>query len=246
MRATLLGLPASHPALAAELMLAHKGVESRRIDLVPALSRPVLRALGFPRVTVPAVWLDGARVQGTREIALALDALLPRPALVPPAPPRRAAVMAAESWCDRVYQPVPRRVVTAALKRDGSRIGSYLAGAKLLLPMALATRTAGPFVAASRRLNRAYDEAIRRDLAALPGMVERVDALIGEGTIGGPDPNVADFQIGTTSALLMTLDDVAPLFEGRPAAEHARRVAPGYPGRMPPVFPREWLPAGLS
>ena len=50
---------------AAELMLRHKGVDYRRIDLVTAAQQALLRALGFPRDTVPALRLDGARVQGT-------------------------------------------------------------------------------------------------------------------------------------------------------------------------------------
>jgi hypothetical protein len=45
-RATLFALPASHPSLAAQLMLEHKGVAYRRIDLVTATHRTVLRALG--------------------------------------------------------------------------------------------------------------------------------------------------------------------------------------------------------
>ena len=48
-------MSASHPSLAAQLMLEHKGVEYRRIDLVVATHRTILRALGFPRKTVPAI-----------------------------------------------------------------------------------------------------------------------------------------------------------------------------------------------
>jgi hypothetical protein len=39
------------------------------------------------------------------------------------------------------------------------------------------------------------------------------------------------------------MDDLRPLLEGRSALDHARRVAPGYPGRLPEVFPAAWLPA---
>ena len=55
MRATLFGVPGSHPASAGELMLEQKGVEVRRLDLVAGVHRVILRALGFPRMTVPAV-----------------------------------------------------------------------------------------------------------------------------------------------------------------------------------------------
>ncbi|MEA2420540.1 MAG: hypothetical protein QOE60_2746, partial [Thermoleophilaceae bacterium] len=57
------------------------------------------------------------------------------------------------------------------------------------------------------------------------------------------EPNAADFQIGTSTALLATLDDARPLLEGHPALEHARWVAPNYPGQTPKVFPQAWLQA---
>ena len=241
MKATLFAVPASHPSLAAELMLRIKGIEYRRVDLVAAVHRAALRAAGFKGMTVPAIRLDGARVQGTRDIALALDALRPDPPLFPRDPARREAVERAESWGDEVYQPVPRRLVWAAMRRDRSGLATYLEGAKLGFPVPLAVRLAPPVVRLAAHLNRATDENARRDLAGLPGLLDRVDALLGDGTIGGSDLNAADLQIGTTTALLATLEDLRPLLEGRPALEHARRVAPGYPGRAPSVFPPAWL-----
>jgi glutathione S-transferase len=242
-RATLFAVPASHPSLAAQLMLERKGIVYRRVDLVSAMHRAVVRALGFPRMTVPALRIDGQRLQGSRTIALALDALRPEPALFPRNPGRRESVERAESWGDEVLQPVPRRLLWAALKRDRSTLETYLAGARLGIPTGLAARTAAPIVALSARLNRASDEAVRRDLRALPRLLDRVDALLGEGVIGGDEPTAADFQIATSVRLLMTLDELRPLIEGRPAGRHALRVAPVYPGRMPPVFPPAWLPA---
>ena len=72
MGATLFAVPASHPSLAAELMLRSKGVAYRRVDLVAVVHRGVLRALRFPGITVPALKLDGARVLGALDLA-ALD-----------------------------------------------------------------------------------------------------------------------------------------------------------------------------
>src|SRR5262245_19744273 len=92
MRATLFGVPASHPTLAAELMLRHKRVDYGRVDLVSAAHRTLLRALGFPRKTVPAMRLEGAKVQGSSEIARALDALVASPPLFPADPERRREV----------------------------------------------------------------------------------------------------------------------------------------------------------
>jgi glutathione S-transferase len=235
-RATLFGVPASHPSLAAELMLRHKGIDYRRIDLVTAAHRGLLRALGFSRKTVPAMRLDGARVQGTGEIALALEALVPSPPLFPADPEARAAVVEAEAWGDEVLQPVPRRLIWNALGRDRSSVASYLEGAKLGIPTRLAALTAPPISAAARRFNHATDDNARRDLAALPGMVDHVDELIERGVIGGPQRNAADFQIATSISLLMTMDDVRPMIAGRPAERLARELVRHQPGHMPSVF----------
>ena len=243
MTATLFGVPASHPSLAAELMLRHKRVDHRRIDFVAGAHRLALRALGFPGVTVPALWLEGARLQGTRRIGLALDALHPEPPLVPREPELREAVLAAEAWGDEVLQPVPRRLVWASLKRERSTLPTYLEDARLGVPPALAARVATPVVFLAARLNRATDRAVRRDLTALPGLVDRVDELIAEGVIGRPERNLADYQIATSVALLLGMDDVRPLIEGRPAAAHARAVVVRYPGRLPRALPAAWLPA---
>jgi glutathione S-transferase len=236
MRATLFALPASHPSLAAQLMLEHKGVAYRRIDLVAAAHRAILRALGFPRMTVPAVRLDGARIQGTTELALALDALLPEKPLFPRDPDRRREVVEAEAWGNEVLQPVPRRLVWNGLGHDRSELGTYLEGAKLGIPMPIAARVAPPIAMLARRLNRATDENAQRDLAALPGLIDRVDELIERGVIGAAERNAADYQIATSISLLLTMDDLRPMIEGRPAGRLAREVVQHQPGHLPHVF----------
>jgi glutathione S-transferase len=243
MSVTLFGVPASHPSLAAELMLREKRITYRRIDLVAVMHRAVLRVLGFPGITVPALLLDGERVQGTRAIAEALDAHKPDPPLIPGDPERRRDVDAAETWGDQVYQPAARRLVWGAVTRDGSHLRTYLEGSHLGVPVSMATLVAPPIARAAARANEATEENLRRDLRELPGMLDRVDTLLRAGTIGGPSLNVADFQIGTSTGLLATLEDVRPLLEGRAALDHARRVAPDYPGWTPKAFPEAWLQA---
>jgi glutathione S-transferase len=235
-RATLFGLPASHPTLAGELMLRHKGIAYRRIDFFPALHRAVLKAMGFPGITVPAIRLNGAKLQGTTNISRALDALAPSPPLFPADPDRRRAVEEAEAWGEEVLQPVPRRIVWNALKHDRSTLATYLEGARTGIPTGVAAATAPPVAALARVLNHATDENVRRDRAALPGMIDRVDELIEQGVIGGPERNAADFQIATSLSLLLTMDDFQPMIEGRPAERFARDVVPHQPGRMPSVY----------
>lgn len=243
MRATVYAVPASHPVRTALLMLDFKGIEWRRRDLPNVVDRPLLRALGFPGRTVPAIKLDGRRVQTTRSIARALDELVPEPPLFPADPARRAAVEDAERWGDEILQPVPRRLAWNALKRDRSGLRSFLDGPVMGMPPALAAATAAPLVHASARVNGAVDDAVRADLLSLPGLLDQVDDLIANGVIGGEPPNAADFQILTSVRLLACFDDLRPLVEGRPAAERALALVPDYPGRMPPVFPADWLPA---
>lgn len=236
MRATLFGIPSSHPSLAGQLMLEHKGVEYRRIDLVAGAHRMILRALGFPRKTVPAIKIDGANIQGTTDIALALDALIPERPLFPSDPDRRREVEEAEAWGEEVLQPVPRRLVWNGMGHDRSELATYLEGAKLGIPVPIAARVAPPIAMLARRLNRATDENARRDLAALPGMIDRVDELIERGVIGGAERNAADFQIATSISLLLTMDDLRPMIEGRPAGRLARDVVNHQHGHLPHVF----------
>ena len=241
MGATLFVIPGSHPSVSARLMLERKGIPYRRVDLVAALSRPILRAAGFPGVTVPALRLDGQRLQGSRRIARALDALKPEPPLFPGDPKLREVVERAELWGDEVLQPVPRRLVWNVLQRRREAIGSFLEDARLGMPTGVAVRVSAPVVAVARRLNRASDEAAQADLRALPGLLDRVDALIEEGVLGGAEPNAADLQIAPSVRLLMAFDDLRPLIEARPAGRLARELVPRFPGRIPPVFPEAWL-----
>lgn len=222
-------------------MLERKGIPYKRADLVAVMSKPILRAAGFAGVTVPALWIDGRRVQGSTEIARELDRLVPEPPLFPADPELRRQVEEAERWGDDVLQPVPRRLIWNALRRERSPLRSYLEGARLGVPVSIAAATAAPIVALAVRFNKASDEHVRADIEGLPAMIDHVDSLIAEGVIGGDEPNAADFQIAPSVALLVTMADVEPLIAGRPAAELARRLVPDFPGHAPRVLPAAWL-----
>ncbi len=84
MKARLYGLPGSHPTMAVQAMLEYKGIDFRRIDLVPFLSRVIVRrAMGLPQNTVPVLTIDGRRIQGSRAISRELERLRPEPPLFP-------------------------------------------------------------------------------------------------------------------------------------------------------------------
>ena len=165
-----------------------------------------------------------------------MDSLVPSPPLFPHDAERRRAVEEAEAWGDEVLQPVPRRIVWNALKHDRSELATYLEGAKTGIPVGLAARMAPPVAALARRVNNATDENVRRDLDALPGLIDRVDELIERGVIGGEERNAADFQIATSVSLLLTMDDIRPMIEGRPAERFARAIVPHQPGHTPSVY----------
>lgn len=241
MKVRLYTIPASHPGIAVARMLEHKGVAYRRTDLMPVISKLVLRGLGFPRNTVPATKLDGRRVQGSREISRELDRLCPEPPLFPADPELRAAVEEAERFGDEQLQHPVRQLLWWAIEKDRSPLRSYSEGARLGIPIDLALLTAAPIVALSARFNEASDDNARRALAALPAMLQRIDDWIAAGVLNGEQPNAADFQIAASLGLAMTLDDLRPAIESRPAGELAKRLVPDYPGRTPPILPAAWL-----
>ncbi|HET7122285.1 MAG TPA: glutathione S-transferase family protein [Solirubrobacterales bacterium] len=241
MEARLYVIPASHPSIAAALMLEHKGITYKRTDLMPVVSKVVLRAVGFPGITVPALKIDGQKVQGSRQIARELDRLRPQPPLFPSDPEQRAAVEAAERFGDEELQHPLRQLLWWGFKQDRNPLRSYSEGARIGVPIGLAVRTGAPLVALSARFNEASDENARRALERLPGLLDQVDAWIEAGVLNGEQLNVADFQIAPSIGLAMTLDDLRPAIESRPAAALARRLVPNYPGKMPPVLPAEWL-----
>jgi glutathione S-transferase len=112
------------------------------------------------------------------------------------------------------------------------------------LPMRVVLRVAAPLVIRlATGAHRASDEAGREDMELLPERLDQIDAWIAAGVLGGEELNAADFQIAPNVSALLLAEDLAPYIVGRPAEALARRVAPGYVGRVPRgVAPAEWLP----
>jgi glutathione S-transferase len=201
---------------------------------------------------VPAVRLDGRRIQGSRQISAALEELRPEPPLFPGDPASRREVEEAERWGDEVLQPAARRIEVWELRRDRRMVETQLAdarliqGARVAINPRLAAATSGPTLWWYARLIGATDEAVRHDIARLPEMLDRVDAWIADGVLGGGEPNAADFQIAPSLSLLMTVDELRHAIESRPAGRLAHSLVPDYPGRSGGILPREWLAeAGL-
>lgn len=233
--ARLYVIPISHPARAAAGMMRHKRMPYRAVSFMPGLHPFLVRLAGFSRPTVPALEFAGRKVQGSREIARFLDELSPDPPLFPA--DARAAVEEAERWGERVLQPAPRRLFRyLMLTSEEARL--WLARDVIHLPAGRALQYAFiPIIRQLARVSHANEAAVRATIAALPALLDRVDALIADGTIGGAEPNAADFQILASVRVLLEFEELARLLEGRPCVPAARLLFPDWEGPAPRGLP---------
>ena len=243
MPARLYVLPASHPSAAAAKALEMKGIRFEATYLVPVFHKLHQKLRFGGRGTVPGViFEDGRKVMGSRAIVRAAEEMRPEPRLLPDDP----RVLEAEEWGDEVLQPLVRRVFWQVLSHDTSALLNFSEGIRLTppVPRPVARLSGGMVAWGERKLNAATAEAARADLANLGGHLDRVDRWLDEGVLGGEQVNAADLQIASGIRLMLTSGDLAALIEGRPCADHARRVFPQYPGHVPAgALPAEWLPS---
>jgi glutathione S-transferase len=230
--ARLTGIPASHPVLAVELMLQYKGIAYVRRDLPNQLHKLVLPLLGYSERTVPVLRIDGRRVQGSTRIARVLEEMVPEPALFPSDPTGRQRVEELEAWADADLQDTVRTLAQWAAKRDSAALAPIAVASDIPVSPRLlgaAMPVFGPLVLATIRISR---DRARRALEKLPASLDRVDAAIGAGVVGGEFPNAADFQLATCVRLAALIDELEPLLADRPAMKLAHQIAPVYPGRF--------------
>jgi glutathione S-transferase len=238
--AKLYWFAASHPSMAARRMLELKGVDYETVTVLPGMQRIHLRAARFRGGTVPALKLDGRRVQGSRQIARALEQLRPDPPLLPRDQPLRAAVEEAERWGDEELQNVPRVLLRWGLVGDlalrrwlGEESGMPLPG--------VVARVSGSTARYYAHAVHADEAAARRCAERLPDMLGRADALLSDGTLGLDPPNAAALQILSSVRALYAFDDLRAEVARHPCAAAARELFPEYPEPVPPFLPPEWL-----
>jgi glutathione S-transferase len=226
--------------MTAEAALKLKGLAYERIDFTPGEHVARMAELyGDGNTTVPGVLIDGEPVHGSRPILARLEALAPDPPLYPEAD--ADAVREAERWGDEELQDLGRRLPWGALHFRPESLGTF-GGAGPLDPAG--TDFAIRMGRATWKYHGITAQRLADDLAGLPAKLDHVDALVGRGTIGGERPNAADLQIGATLRVLLTVGDLGPLLEGRPAEALARRWFPDYPGEIPAgAYPAGWVPS---
>jgi glutathione S-transferase len=238
----------THPCRTAILMLEHKGISYDRVDLPAGLHPVALRLLGFPgnmtpfrRIddrphrllaladrmgTVPTLRVGDRWVATNREIARFLDSVQPDPPLFPAAPELRLAGEEAERWGDDIFQMAARRLVLAAALRGLDGLVNRAESGRLG-PMV--SRRATVRLAVARIVAPAFAVNGRSEpglLAALPAMLDRIDAWIEGGVLNGEHLYAADFMIVTSLALLCYRPDLRPELENRPAIRLIDRVLP--------------------
>ena len=224
MRIRLYEFEASNACLVSRLGLELKGIEYERVRLAPFLHVRTLGRLGFDRRTVPALDIDGRHVQGSRPIARELDLLQPSPPLFPADAAARGAVEDAESLGEEL-QNLARRLLYVVARREPFIWARVMRQGQPLIARILLTCAAPFLVRVAGRYVGATNERARSDLARLSELLERVEGLLAEGTIGGPQPNAADLQIGVNVAYLLLSRELAQRV-GPGAAALAHRIAP--------------------
>lgn len=242
---TVYVIPGSHACRSAMLMLEHKGLPYRRVEIVTLMhpvavrlrgfdsggqrrtagtARPLGLRLGDLLGTVPALACGPDRISTNHRIARFLDDRQPEPRLVPA---DRARVEEAEEWANKKLQMFARLIVFAATLRDPdgfSRSSGQGRLGALLYHQRILRRLIVPRIGRQTFATRASDD--QELLAELPGLLDRVDGWIQDGTLNGADLNVADFMVAPSLALILYRPDVRPMFDGRPALELVDRLLP--------------------
>jgi len=241
-------IPGSHACRSAMLMLEHKQVPYRRVEVTTLLhplavrlhgfdaggetrragsGRPLALRIGDHLGTVPALDADGDRISTNHRIARFLDKRHPDPPLFPADPEQRARVEEAERWANDELQMVARRILLPVALRDPAK-ASQAAGegrlGHLLYRQEIARRLIIPMI--GRMVFNVGSATGEEMLGGLPAMLDRIDGWIADGVLNGPHPNAADFMVVPSLALILYRPDIMPLFEGRAALELVDRLLP--------------------
>lgn len=239
-RLTLHALPPSHPCMTVTAALRHKGLDFERVDMDITGHNPEMEKIyGEGNGTVPGLLVDDEPVHGSVAILERLETIRPDPPLYPE--PFADAVHEAERWGDDELQDLGRRLPWGALHFRPEMLG-VVVGDGPLDPAG--TDYAMRFLKAAWKYHGITCERLAADVAGLPAKLDHIDELAERGVIGGAEPNAADFQIGATIRVILTVGDVRPLVEGRAAAEVSRRWFPALDEMVPAgAYPAGWLPS---
>lgn len=245
---TLYVFPGSHACRTGMLLLEHKRIPYRRVEVTPGLHPIAVRLRGFPgnpapirsvdgrthrslalldRLgTVPALRFGAERIQTNRKISRFLERERPEPPLFPHDAAHRAAVEEAERWGDEVLQMAARRIVLAVAMRGLDGLSGRGAHGRLG-PLMSENEMVRMLVSRGARVTfRATPASEQQLLEDLPAMLDTVDRWIEAGLLGGEQLNAADLMIAPSLALLTYRRELRPELEGRPAGALLDRLLP--------------------
>jgi glutathione S-transferase len=216
-------VPLTHPVLA-RLHGFDAGSQTRSAG---SRRTPGIR-LGDRLGTVPGLAAGRERISTNHGIARFLDRRHPEPPLFPADPAERRAVEEAERWANEELQMPARRIALGWAVRDpkgASRSGADGRMGYLLYRRERVRRLVIPWIG-RRVFNVPGPDADHELLAQLPALLDRVDAFVRDGVLGGAQRNVADFMVASSLALILYRPDVMHLFRGRPALELVDGILP--------------------
>ena len=237
MKLTFHKLPPSHPCMTVEAALHHKGLEFETVTLQPGVHNAEMEKIyGEGKTTVPGLVADGEPVHGSVAILAKLEEIAPEPPLYPDS--IAVKVSEAEEWGDRELQDLGRRLTFGTLHFRPESFGSFGGVGELDPP---GTDFAMKYIRQSWRYHGITAERLAGDLRGLPEKVERIEAFAADGIVAGEAPTAADFQIGATIRVLLTVGDLDAFLIGTAGESIARRWFPDYPGRVPTgAYPASW------
>jgi glutathione S-transferase len=231
------------------LMLEHKSIGYRRVDLHTGSHPFSVRLRGFSghptpirqvdgethsslaildrAGTVPALRFASERVQTNHDIARFLDHIQPEPPLFPADPDHRSAVEQAERWGDEVLQMAARRLALAAALNGLEALHDRGNDGRLgpLLARSEPARVVTSQIS-GRIVFRASPSNEHELLSAIPPMLDRIDGWIEAGVLNGDALNAADFAIAPSLALLTYRNDLRAGIQSRPAGALTDRLLP--------------------
>ena len=210
-------------------MLERKGVDYELAGVLPGSQRIHLRLAGFRGGAVPALKLDGRRIQGSRRIARALEQLRPdAPSLFPAGADARVRAEEAERWGDEVLQMVPRRILRWGLTRHAS-LRTWISEESGVPGPRVAGALGVPTAHYYARAVGADEAAVQAALRDLPATLDRVDALLADGVLTPEEPTAATLQLLCSVRALAAFADLREQVAAHPCAAPAQSLFPDYP-----------------
>jgi glutathione S-transferase len=234
--------PGSNAGLTAELILDHANVAHERVQLRPGLHAASLKARGFPAATVPALYVDGTRLNGSRQIAhLVADELAPDSQLLPEDAELRSRVLEVERDGERLQNAVRRAFYAAATSSSGG-VRNLVDANFSDLPGLVRTAVTAALIPAARMGHKIRVEQGPSYVARVEELLRLADEYVEAGLLGTDTPNVADFQFAPNVVVLGELEGAfGEIVRAHRVWEPMLRLLPKYPITFTLALPADWL-----